>query len=90
MRSVGDRPEQRRVEEEHKRKLVEIENDDGPRGSEVERVVKKRNQNDQLDRSMDHPRDDSRGTKRKTEDKGEHAEAKRQDSMNVSCLREKS
>ena len=32
MRSVEEDPEFRRAEEEHKRKLVEIENDDGPRG----------------------------------------------------------
>ena len=57
-------------------------------GSEAEREVKRRNQNDQLDRSIDHPRDDARGTKRKTEDEEEHEEAKRQDSMIVSCLRE--
>ena len=46
-----------------KRKLVEIENDDGPRRSEAEREVKRRNQNDQPDEGMDHPRDDVRGTK---------------------------
>ena len=35
----------------------------------------------------DHP-SDARGTKRMTEDEGEHEEAKREDSMIVSCLRE--
>ena len=30
MRSVEEEPELRRAEEEHKRKLVEVENDDGP------------------------------------------------------------
>ena len=36
MRSVDDDPELRRAKEEHKRKLVEIKNDDGPRGNESE------------------------------------------------------
>ena len=58
-------PEPRLAEEEHERKLVEIE-----------------------DQSMDHPRNDARGTKRKTQVNGEHEEAKRQNSMIVSCLRE--
>ena len=35
MRSVEEDPELRRAEEEHKRKLLEIEKDDGPRGSEA-------------------------------------------------------
>ena len=36
------------VEDDHKRELVEIKNDDGPRGSEAERQVKKKkNQDDQ-------------------------------------------
>ena len=52
-------PELKRAEKEHERKLVEIENDDGPTGSEP-------------DQSMDHPSDDARGTKGKTEDEGEH------------------
>ena len=37
MRSVGDDPELRRAEEEHERELVEIENEDGPRGCEASR-----------------------------------------------------
>ena len=41
MRGADDDPELRRAEEEHKRKLLEIENDDGPRGSEGERDAKK-------------------------------------------------
>ena len=36
-RSVEEDPALRPAEEEHKRKLVEIENDDGPRWSEAER-----------------------------------------------------
>ena len=48
---------------------------------------KRRNRDDQQDQSMDHPSDDARGTKRKTENEGEHEEAKGQDSMVVSCLR---
>ena len=66
---------------ELERKLAEIENDDGPRGSEAGRDVKRRNPDDQPDQGMDHPSDEARGTKRKTEDEGEHEEAKRQDSM---------
>ena len=88
MRSAEEDPELRHAEKEHKRKLVEIENDDGSRGSDAEREVKRRNQDDQPDQSMDHTSDKVRGTKRKTEDKGEHEEAKRQDSMIASCLRE--
>ena len=42
MRSVSDDPELRRAEDEHRRTLVEIENDDGPRGSETEGEVMKR------------------------------------------------
>ena len=42
MRSVDDDPELRHAEEEHKRKLAEIENDDNPRGCEGEREAKKR------------------------------------------------
>ena len=41
--------ERRRAEEEHKRKLVEIENDDGLRGSGTEREVKRRNQDEKPD-----------------------------------------
>ena len=37
---------------------------------------------------MDHPSDGARGTKRKTEDEGEREEAKRQDRMIMSWLRE--
>ena len=66
-RSVSDDPELRRAEDEHKRKLVEIDNEEGPRESEGERQVKKRNLDDQPDQSMDYQRDDVRGTKRKTE-----------------------
>ena len=68
--------ELRRAEEEHERKLVEIESDGGPRGSEAEREVKRRNQDDQQDQCMNHSSDDARGTKRKTEDEGEHEEAR--------------
>ena len=49
MRSVSDDPELSRAEEEHKRKLLEIENDDGLRESEAERQAKKRNQDDHPD-----------------------------------------
>ena len=55
MRSVEEDTELWRAEEEQKRKLVEIENDDGPRGSEEREA-----------RSKDHPSDDARGTKRRT------------------------
>ena len=93
MRSVEEDPELRRAEEEeHKRKFEAIENDDDPRGSEAERErereVKRRNQNDHLDRGVDHPSDDARGTKKSTEDDGEHEQEKRQDSMIVNCLSE--
>ena len=65
-----------------------MENDDGPRGSEAERAVKRRNQDDQPDQSMDHASDDARGTNRKREHEQYHEEAERQDSIIVSCLRE--
>ena len=39
---------------------MEIENDDGPRGSVADREVKRRNQDDLPDQSMDHPSDDVR------------------------------
>ena len=38
-RSIQEGPALRRAEEEHKRKLVEIENDDGPRVNEAVREV---------------------------------------------------
>ena len=82
-------PELRRVEEEHQRKLVEVENDDGSRESEAEREAKRRNRDDQLDQSRDHPSDDAGDTKRKTEDEGKHEEANGKHSMIGSCLREK-
>ena len=66
MISVGGDPELSRAEEEHKRNLVEIGNDDGPRESEAERQMKKRNQDDHPDQGMDQKGDDVRGTKRKT------------------------
>ena len=88
MRSVSDDPELSRAEEEHKRKLVEIENDNGPRESEAERQVKKRNQDHHPDEDMDHKSDDVRSIKRKPEDEGEREDAKRQDNMIVSCSRE--
>ena len=68
--------------------FLEIENDDGPRGSEGERNAKKRNQEDQTDHVMDRTGDDARGTKRKPEDEGEREETKRQDNMIVSSSRE--
>ena len=40
-RSVEEDPALRRAEEEHKRKLEDIETDDGPRGSEAQREVKR-------------------------------------------------
>ena len=43
LRSVEGDPELRRAEEEQKRKLVEIENDDGPAEGEAEREAKRRN-----------------------------------------------
>ena len=64
MRSVNDDPELRLAEDEQKRKLVEMENEDGPRGSEAERQVK-RSQDDQSDQDMNRKSDDVRGTKRK-------------------------
>ena len=75
-RSVEEDPHLGRAEEEHKRKLVEIENDDAPRGSETEREVQRRNQDAQPDHNMDYPNDDVRGTKRMTEKKGEHGDVK--------------
>ena len=44
LRSVERDPELKRADEEHKRKLVEIENDDGPRDTEsgAEREAKRR------------------------------------------------
>ena len=86
--SRSDDPELSRAEEGHKRQLVEIENVDGPKESEAERQVKKRNRDDQPDQGMDHRSDDVRGTKRKPEDDGERKDAKRQDNMIVSCLSE--
>ena len=88
LRNVERDPELKRAEEEHKRKLVEIENDDGPRESEAEREAKMRNREDQPDQSMDHPSDNARGTKRKTENEREQEDAKRQDRMIMSCLSE--
>ena len=67
---------------------MEIENDDGPTGTETERQVKKRNQDDQSDQDLNHKSDDVRGTKRKSEDEGDRENAKRQDSMIVSCFSE--
>ena len=67
---------------------MEIENDDGPRGSDGEREAKKRNQDDQADEVMDRTSDDARGTKRKPGDEGEREDAKRQDNMIVRSLRE--
>ena len=66
--------------------MVEIENDDGPRGSETERQVKEGSQDDHSDQGVDHASDDARGTQRKPEDEGERENAKRQDRMIVSCL----
>ena len=54
MKSVSDDRELRRAEDEHKRKLLEIESECGPRGSEAEGQVKKRSQDDQSDQGMDH------------------------------------
>ena len=90
MRSVSDDPELSRVEEEHKRKLVEIENDDGPREREAERQAKKGNQDDHPDTGMAWTtRVMTRvARKRKPEDEGECENAKGQDSMIVRCLRE--
>ena len=38
MRSVSSDPDLSRAEDEHKRRLVEVENDDGPRGSDAEKT----------------------------------------------------
>ena len=60
-RSVEGDPELRRAEEEHQRKLVECENDDGSRESEAEREAKRRNRDDQSDQTWT-----TRGTTRET------------------------
>ena len=86
MRSVEEDPALRRARGgANKRKLVENENGDGPRGSEAEREVKRQNQHEQPDQNMDKPSDDVRGTKRKAEDEG-HVAARSQDGMIVSCV----
>ena len=87
VRSVEVDSALRRAEEEHKRKIVEIENEDGPRGSEAETELKRQNQDEQPDENMDHPSDDVRGTKKRQETK-ENMRRKRQDGVIVSCLRE--
>ena len=56
-RSVEEDPAFRLAEEELKRKLVEIANEDGSRGSVAEREVKRQNQDEQ-------PRDDTRRRRR--------------------------
>ena len=65
---------------------MDIEKDVGPRGSEKERQVKKRSQDDQSDQDMNNKGDDVRGTKRIPEDDGDREDAKKQESMIVSCL----
>ena len=87
-RSVQEDPALREAEEEHKRELVETENKDGPRLGEAETEVKRQNKDEQPDQNMDHPSDGVRGAKSTAEDKGEHEEAKREDGMIVSFLRE--
>ena len=87
-RSVQEDPALREAEEEHKRELVETENKDGPRQGEAETEVKRQDKDEQPDQKMDHPSDDVRGAKSTAEDEGEHAEAKREDGMIVSFLRE--
>ena len=42
-----------------------FESDDGARGSEAEREVKRQNHNEQTDRNIDQPGDDVRGTRRR-------------------------
>ena len=42
MRSVSSDPDPSRAEDEHTRRLVEIENDDGPRGSDAEKTREER------------------------------------------------
>ena len=42
MRSVSSDPDLSRAVDEHKRRLVEIENDDGPRGSDAEKTSEER------------------------------------------------
>ena len=64
-RSVEEDPALRRAEEEHKRKLAEIESDDGARGCEAEREVKRQNHDEQTDQNMNQPGDDVRGIRRR-------------------------
>ena len=49
----------------NKRKLAEIESDDGARGSEAERAVKRQNQDRQTGQNMDQPGEDVRAQKKK-------------------------
>ena len=48
VRSVDEDLALRRAEEEHKRTLVDIDSEDGPRGSVAEREAKGQNQFEQL------------------------------------------
>ena len=75
--SVSNDQELSRAEEEQKRKLVEIENDDDPRGCDAGRQVKRRNQDEQPHQGTDHTGEYSRDTKSKQEVEGEREDAKR-------------
>ena len=82
VRRVKDDAELEATEEEIKRKLAEIENDDDARGSS--RMMRRRIQEDPPDQDTDRSSNDVRGTKGRADE--DHEEVKSPIEVIVSCV----